>query len=461
MFKAANIISYGAVAMMALTTVCSCDDSSNVGGSLVRDESAVIIADEFKVTGHTVVNTKVQSRTVTQVLGRLAADGYGSFSSDFVTQFMPSATIDTENMTAANIDSMKLLMFVPVGSFVGDSVAPMGLEVYRLNKQLKAPMFSNADPSDYYDPADKIGERVYVCNALGASDSIKALSYRMIDVKLPDELARYFYNLYQTNPETYTYPSLFAQHFPGIYVKNTYGSGRVVSITNTMIRMYYHTTETDSDGKEKITRYYGNYFAVTPEVVLNNNIDYNIDQALQTRIDNGEQIVVAPVGRDVEIEFPVNDVIEYYRLNSGSLAVVNSLSLDIPVEAVENSFGIEPPQNLLMVLSDKREDFFRNGELTDDVTSFYATYDSANHRYRFSGLRDYMQKMLEQESITAADYTFTLTPVSVETETSSDGYYGSTTYVSAINPYIGAPSMAKLDLDKATVTLSFSKQTVK
>ena len=114
-----------------------------------------------------------------------------------------------------------------------------------------------------------------------------------------------------------------------------------------------------------------------------------------------------------------------------------------------------------MVLSDKREDFFRNGELTDDVTSFYATYDSANHRYRFSGLRDYMQKMLEQESITAADYTFTLTPVSVETETSSDGYYGSTTYVSAINPYIGAPSMAKLDLDKATVTLSFSKQTVK
>ena len=46
-------------------------------------------------------------------------------------------------MTRQNIDSLKLLMFVPKGSLVGDSLAPMGLEVYRLNKQLTAPIFSN------------------------------------------------------------------------------------------------------------------------------------------------------------------------------------------------------------------------------------------------------------------------------------------------------------------------------
>ncbi|MDE5942280.1 MAG: DUF4270 domain-containing protein [Muribaculaceae bacterium] len=461
MLKAGKIIGFGAAVAVAASAVCSCDDSSNIGGSLVQDESAVVIADEFEVTGRTVVNPRVQSRSVTQVLGRLKADGYGNFSSDFVTQFMPSMSIDVENMTVNNIDSMKLMMFVSVGSLVGDSIAPMGLEVYRLNKQLKAPMYSNDDPSGYYDPADKLGERIYVCNALGATDSVKALSYRMIDVKLPDQLARDFINLYVTNPEVYAYPSLFANHFPGIYVKNTYGSGRVVSITNTMIRMYYHTTSTDSEGKETVTRYYGNYFAVTPEVVLNNNISYTIDSDLQARIDDGENIIIAPVGRDVEMVFPVDAIIQYYKENAGSLSVVNTLSLDIPAEAIENEFGIEPPENLLMVLSDKREDFFKNGELTDDVTSFYATYDAENNRYRFSGLRSYLLEMLKKEDLTPADYTFSLTPVSVETETSSSGYYGSTTYVSAINPYIGAPSMVKLDFDNALVTFSFSKQTVK
>ena len=169
-----NAIRITAAASMAAVMIISCDDSANVGSSLVKDESEVVIASDFTISGHTVSNPKVPSRTATQVLGRIKADDYGVFSSDFVTQFMPSATIDTEKMTRQNIDSLKLLMFVPKGSLVGDSLAPMGLEVYRLNKQLTAPIFSNFNPEDYYNPADKLGEKIYVCNALGATDSIKA-----------------------------------------------------------------------------------------------------------------------------------------------------------------------------------------------------------------------------------------------------------------------------------------------
>lgn len=454
-----NAIRITAAASMAAVMIISCDDSANVGSSLVKDESEVVIASDFTISGHTVSNPKVPSRTATQVLGRIKADDYGVFSSDFVTQFMPSATIDTEKMTRQNIDSLKLLMFVPKGSLVGDSLAPMGLEVYRLNKQLTAPIFSNFNPEDYYNPADKLGEKIYVCNALGATDSIKALSYRLIDVKMPDELAKEFYDLYIQNPQAYAYPSEFARHFPGIYVKNSFGSGRVVAISNTMMRMYYHVTSTDSEGKEKIEKYYGNYFAVTPEIILNNNFSYEADASLQARIENGETIIVAPVGRDVEMIFPIKDVIDYYQANSGALAVINTLAFDIPAEAIENEYGIEPPADMLMVLSSKKEQFFQNNELTDNKTSFYCSYDAANHRYRFSGLRDYLLDMLKKDNITPEDYTFTLTPVVVETESSSSGYYGSTTYVSAIEPYVGAPVMVKLDLSKANVSFSFSKQT--
>ncbi len=450
------------IAILGAAVLTSCEDTPNVGASLVKDESEVVIATDFAVTGKSVDNPRVQSRTVTQVLGQIDAKGYGRFASDFMTQFMPSAKIDTQNITAENIDSLKLLLFVPKGSFVGDSITPMGLEVYRLSKQLPSLIYSNADPTEYYDPADLLASRIYACNALGATDSIRALSYRLIDVKLPLQLAHELYQLYIDDPSAYAFPSNFAQHFPGIYIKNSYGSGRVIEISSTIMRMYYHTTTTDSQGKEKITRHQGSYYAVTPEIVLNNNLSYTISDDLRQRIDKGEDIIVAPVGRDIELQFPIKEIIDHYNANSGSLAVVNSLSFDIPAEKITNDYGIQPPKDLLLILSDKKEDFFLRSELNNNVTSFYASYDSANRRYRFSGMREYLLEMLKKTDITPEDYTFTLTPVNIETETNtSNSYYGSsTTYVSAINPYIGAPTMVKLDIPKSKITLTFSKQTL-
>lgn len=464
MLKAKTILALMALPLAGSTALSSCDDSTNVGASLVTDESQIVVATDFEVTGQTVVNPSVQSRTIVQVLGRFNAEGYGTFSSDFVTQFMPAATIPTEGITVNDIDSLKLVMRVPKNSWVGDTLLPMGLEVFRLNRQLPAPIFSDFDPADYFSPSDKIAEKIYVCNALGATDSIRNLSYREINVTLPRELGQELFQLYLDHPEAYTFPSSFAKYFPGIYVRNSFGSGRVVAISSTTMSLHYHTTSTDSEGEVTINRQSGNYYAVTPEVILNNNISYTIDDELQARIDNGEQIIVAPVGRDVEMTFPLKNVIGYYHENAGSLSVINTLTLDIPAEAIENEYGIEPPTNLLLVLKSKKEEFFRKNQLTDDVNSFYATYDSANHRYRFSGLRGYLLNALEKEdAIEAADYEFVLTPVNVETETNQSGsyYYSSgTSYVSAITPYVGAPSLVRLNLDKSVITFTFSKQTI-
>ncbi len=84
----------------------------------------------------------------------------------------------------------------------------------------------------------------------------------------------------------------------------------------------------------------------------------------------------------------------------------------------------------------QKEDFFPpQAKLNNNVTSFYASYDSANRRYRFSGMREYLLEMLKKTDITPEDYTFTLTPVNIETETNtSTPLRFSTTYVSAINP---------------------------
>ncbi len=461
MFKALLNMKRVLPVLLAAAAMTACDDVPNVGNSLVDSETEVVKVSDFDVNGHSVLNPSVQTRNLVQVLGRIDATGYGRLEADFVTQFMPAAQLSS-SLTQENIDSIKALFFVPNGSFVGDSLAPMGLEIYRLNKQLPSTIFSNFNPADYYSSSDLLATKMYVCNALGQPDSIRNLSYRLIDVHLPVSLAHEFLSLYQTNPEAYQFPAQFARYFPGIYVRNSYGAGRVVEISSTQIRIYYHTTSVDSEGKEVINSFEGNYFAVTPEIILNNNLDFAISDALAQRIDGGEQIIVAPVGRDVEIQFPINEVISYYQQHSGSLSVVNSLSFKIPVELIKNDYSIAPPANLLLVQSDKKEKFFLDNELVNNETSFYASYNSTDKCYIFSGMRNYLLKMLEKESIEPSDYTFTLTPVTVVTESNtSNSYYGQTTqYVSSIDPYIGAPVMVKLDLDKAEINLTFAKQTI-
>ena len=453
---------------LAATIFTSCEDTPNVGSSLVENSSQVMVFDDFTITGTTIENPTVQTRNVTQVLGTITADGYGTFSSDFVTEFLPASRFNTYGITLDQVntlvDSLKIRFYVPIGSTVGDTIAPMGLEVYQLGKKLSTPINSST-PVDT-EGLKLLAKKVYVCNALGEPDSIKELSYHPIDVKIDDngELARKLFSLYLTKPEVFQMPSLFAQEFPGIYVRTSYGSGRVVGITSTMMTMYYHTFGTDEDGKQITNKHTGAYFSVTPEVILNNMIKYAPDQKLKDRLTAGENLLIAPVGYDVEIKFPIEKVITLYHENAGKLSVINNLSMDLPAVAVENDYDIDPPTNILMVLTKDKEKFFRLSELTNDETSFYATYDSENKRYRFSGLRTYLLKMLEkynEGTLTPEDYTFTLTPVSVVMETNTNNYYGTgTSYLSAINPYIGNPVMAKLNLDKATVNFTFSKQNV-
>lgn len=462
-------IRFSAIFLAAAAAVAfpGCKDTSeDIGSSLVTDKSEVIIEDSFTVTGRVVDNTKVQSRTITEILGAISADGYGRFTSDFVTQFMPAQNIASDEVTVDDIDSLNLVLTMPAGSFVGDSVAPMGLEVYRLTKALPYPIYSDFDPvaEECFDPSKPIASKIYAVNALGQTDSVKALSYRQVSVKLPLALGRELFTLYRENPSAYATPTAFAEHFPGIYVRNSYGSGRVTRFESVVMRMHYHTMGTDEDGKEVKVPQAGTYYAVTPVVVTNNNIRYTMAESLRQRIDDGEAVVVAPAGRDVEITFPLLDVIKSYRDRSDGMAVINTLSMVIPAGTIENDYGIAPPSQLLMLLTKNKDKFFANNEITDDVTSFVAAYSSTDKSYTFSGLRPYLLRMLDEYekngSVDAEDYTFTLTPVTVSTETNSSGYYSTTTYISAITPYVLTPVMTSLDLANTKLTFTFTKQSV-
>lgn len=447
------------VATAAITMLAACSDSEDIGSSIIQDEVEVVVKDGFTLSGHTVGNTRIQSRTITQLLGSIDAKGYGNFKSDFVTQFMPAGEIDTVGITADDIDSLQMMLAIPNGGYIGDSIAPMGLRIYRLNKQLPSPIYSDFDPSDYYDESKPIASKIYTCSALGMADSLLEYNYRFVYCQLPVELGRELFEAYRENPSIYQEPSTFAQLFPGLYVANSYGAGRVIKIAGNTMRLFYHRTVTnETTGRDSTYNYVGNYYAVTPEVVTNNNIDFEMSSDLTDMAASGKSILVAPAGLDVEVTFPIEELLASYRADADGLAVVNTLTLEIPVAEIENSYGITPPPNLLMVLSSRKSEFFESNQVTDNKYSFYAAYDSVNKRYRFSGLREYFLTMLDKnEPLTADDFTFTLTPVTIDTE----NYSSSTSfYISAIVPYIDTPAMAELLLDEAKITFTYSKQSV-
>lgn len=284
-------------------------------------------------------------------------------------------------------------------------------------------------------------------------------------VDLPKSFATDLFTHFQQVPEDFATPAAFTAWFPGIYVRNTFGSGRVMNISETRVNVYYRkkdkVTVNDVE-KDTIYQLVRSYMAVTPEVITNNNIDLAISPEIRGMIASGDNLLVAPAGTEVELEFPLEAVLSSYRRGSGSLSVLNNVSCEIPAEEITNDYGIEVPQQVLMVLKNKKKEFFEKNKIADSKTSFMATYSSASKSYTFSEMRQYILDMLAKSAVTPDDWTFIITPVNVETETTSSSYYSSgTTYITNISPYVTKPAMVKLDLEKTKVKLTYSKQSGK
>jgi hypothetical protein len=442
-----------------LISIFGCEENPYIGTSIAQEDAKIVVDSFISVTGKSVMSERIQSRTITQLLGKIDANGYGYLSSDVVTQFMPAGKIDTSNVTENNIDSLKLYLQIPSGGYIGDSIAPMGLKVYRLNKQLPYPIYSDFNPSDYYSTDDLIGSTTYAANALELNDSVQKLQYRTIAVDLPTSLGKEFFNKYKENPAIYSDPAIFSQFFPGIYITNSFGSGRIMKIGNAQVKLYYHKTVKMEETGEDSTYYkVGNYFAVTPEIVTNNNITYNISNDLESMIQNGDNILIAPTGTNVEISFPTQDIIEKYVKNKGSLSVINSLTFEIPVAKIPNKYNITPPPYVLLIKKSDVDSFFANSQVTDNESSFYAAYNKEKNSYQFSDMRSYIVNMISKGDIEPEDFEFVIIPVSVNTENTTST---SAIYLKDIVPYIETPAMAKLLLDKAKIKFTYSTQTIK
>ncbi|MCM1032508.1 MAG: DUF4270 domain-containing protein [Odoribacter sp.] len=448
------------IAIAGLTAFVACDDASSVGNVLDNETVVIVIDSNYTVTGTSEANPVVQSRTLSQLLGKIEAPRYGNITSNVVAQFMPSTDIDTAKMTAADIDSVKLFMQMDNDAFVGDSLVPMGLQVYRLTRELPYPIYSNFNPDGYYDPSP-IGGAVYTASVLNEPDSVQKRTMKAVIVDLPTSLGREIFDAYKANPATFSNPETFtAEVFQGLYFRSSYGSGRISDFTTTSIRLYYHKTIYNTDSaRYETTNYTGDYLAVTPEVIVNNNIKFTPAPELEQMVADGDHILAAPAGYQVEIKFPGRELLEAYNKYQGSLRVLNTLTFEIPADSIANDYSIAPPPYAMLIVKNQLNEFYAANTIPDNVTQFYAPYNTTTRSYNFTAMRGYLLDLLSKEQITDDDLTFLLCPVQVNTETAANTGYGtSSTIVTSVVPYVSKPAMARISLSDAKIKLTFSAQ---
>lgn len=445
------------------------------------NDSILVECPKFDYT--TEYEKAIDSRSTTNLLGRLSVPEYGDLYCSFVSRLMSTTSLAIpDSIPLSQIDSMKLVLSVPRGQLTGDSLAPQQLRVFQLTKSLPADINNTFDPAGYYNPESPIGSKSYTLSALGMNDSIyKKLNYINVEIPMTKEMAMNTVQAYRTNPAIFRWPQSFEQYFHGIYVEPSFGRGCVANIAAVNFLIFYNykqleeVTNSDNTITTQLKTKVGTVgvFESSPIVLNSNNITYNPSAYLQNLASEGAPIITAPGGYRVKFRFPGKELVDIYRQSQSKLAVVSGLSFNIPVEEIANDYGLTPPPYLLMVKTSKLAEFLANNSLPDSRNSFYAAYSASARRYVFSSMRQYMIDLIEKgENLSDEDLEFTLIPANLTLESNQSNsnysyYYGYTTSsnvtytVTKCTPYISKPAMCRLKLDRAETTFTYSIQQMK
>lgn len=463
-----------AAILLASGLFCSCEDEvSPIGGSIANGEVAISVDSLiFKINAETVTADKIDARSTTNLIGNLNIPEYGSLSANYVTQLLSSPSMAIpDSIGVDRVDSLKMALQMPRALTIGDTLAPQQLKIFRLNRQLPSGILSDFNPDGYFDPADVVATRNYTLSAIALGDTaFRKETMLNIDFPLPKSWAVDVFNAYRNGPEVFGWPQEFNKVFPGLYVESSFGRGAMANVQSTRLFLYYHyyTTKNVVENnvavaKQITVRDSICLFSSSPEVIGSSILDYKPSAEIQDLVAQGKKIITAPTGYRVRLTFPAEEILKQYWASDHNLSIINNLTFALPATSVSNGFGILPPPDLLMIKTSEIEEFFANGKVPDNKTSFRGSYSSTSGRYEFTSMRDYIISLRDKgHNIDSADTDFTLIPVQYTTETVTSAYDGSVTiYVTGCTPYLSSPRMAVIDTDRATIVFTFTSQYVK
>ena len=152
--------------------IFSCNDTlDQVGLSIQPGQDRLIVGvDTLQLQARTVKVDSMYARTKYPVLGEYSDPVFGSIKSEYIAEFyLPTGA---EFKTGAIIDSVKAVLTYT--TMMGDSIAPMGLSVYEVNKRLRGTNdYTHIDPTEYSDMSSPLGVQSFT----GSNSTYRMQSY--------------------------------------------------------------------------------------------------------------------------------------------------------------------------------------------------------------------------------------------------------------------------------------------
>lgn len=360
-----------AVTLFSVIFASCSDDLNTIGDNIRPDEDDIIVGiDTVTLTARTVsMEDSVYARTSYPLLGEYSDPVFGKVKTDYMSElFCPANTKFKDNVIS--IDSV--LVRLACYGFTGDSISPMGLSIYEVNKPLVANFFTNVDPKKYVDMSKPLGQNVF---SLDASPRINGMRWIITDLDM--SVGQRFYNEWKTKPSTFSSPDKFLEFFKGIYITTTFGSTRIMNMAHTFLEIHYtYRVNVDSTSVDYLR------FPVTQEVIQLNRVQNTIPDNLFTNSDT-RSYLKTPAGVYTEITIPLKEIIEKTKVGE----IINSASFKIKgFSEEEEKSTFKRPTDLLFINKDSLPNFFLKNNKNNSRTSFIVTRNQSNNTYDFGNI---------------------------------------------------------------------------
>lgn len=431
----------------------SCDDDlSSVGLSIRPDGDEIDVGTDTLIIKAETVSFKdsVYARTIYGMLGEYIDPIFGKIKSDYLCEFYcPEDHGFVDNVIS--IDSVFLR--TQFTTFMGDSIAPMGVSIYEVTSPLKPFFFTSTDPTKYCDMKNVLGQSMFSIQDL--QDTIySGITIRSLATRLDLNLGKKLYQEWiDSDGKTFENTDELKKFFKGVYVTTTFGSGTLISTDLTDFTIYYtanikNVAETADSAVVRTFR-----LEVNSGVIQMNRISNSIPESLYTDKDT-KTYLKTPAGLYTQINIPLREI-----MKNGTNKSINAANLTIKgYTEEEEKYKYTRPDYLFVINKDSLHNFFFNNKKPDYVTNFivqrstyvYNAYNLGYNSYAegnlTSAINHYVKHYKDKAITEVPEYlNYLLIPVSVGTTSSGalSGVYN-----------IMAPTSAILRTDEDNMKMS-------
>lgn len=417
--------------LIALVTLCfiGCDDNTGSLGLGMFPGSDQTINGKlttFEVTTQSQLAENVFAKTSTGYLGKFTDPNFGFYEAGFMAQlhcyegFTFPQICDTEveadrnnpNAIMVSNEVYRTELRLVYTSYFGDSLTASRASVYELNKDLNKEQayYTSINPSEYYSPSDLLARKAYTAVDLSVKDSIRNLStyYPSITFTLPKSLGQEILDKSrEAEKNKQEFAPIFMDMFKGIYVKNDYGDGTILYVTqielNVIYEVYVRNTTTGEiykthDEKSDSTGYSYRSFVATKEIVQANSFKSDETLIKEKVAETEWTYLKTPAGIYTQATLPLEKFEEELSQDTLNVVKLAFTNYNQSNDANKYSFAMNAPTNILMVREKDKDNFFIKNKITDNITSYIAKQNAVNtNQYVFPNISQLVNTCLQEK----------------------------------------------------------------